>query len=342
MTEMNYLIRLRRFCEDENLTPEDVVKLAKEGKLESVFDGWVAKNKARGISQVSINCVVSAVRSFLKSQRVEIDYRLKKGYSKPRKLPTKEELKRLFDAAPLRVRAFLYVLRDTGLAPSDVLKLRYKDVQKDLEGGIVPVAISINRGKTGIPFTTFLGKEAVDCLKLYLDERRNKGEVIKPESYLFTVKWKKKEGKPLSIYSVSWEIYEIRKKIGLLDFEPYDLRRYFATNLRASGLDSIYVEYFMGHNLGVNNGYFLPNIEDLREKYRAHYNVLSFTEDIESLKEKLRKLSDEREELLRKINKLESEQKSIMKLLVDLKEGKNRKRSKRESDKDIERALKQI
>ena len=66
-----------------------------------------------------------------------------------------------------------------GFRSGTLLKLKYRQVKNDLEAGIVPVHIHVEaeiiKGKY-CNYDTFIGSEAVEYLKVYLETRRRPKE----------------------------------------------------------------------------------------------------------------------------------------------------------------------
>ncbi|WP_161997879.1 hypothetical protein, partial [Escherichia coli] len=70
----------------------------------------------------------------------------------------------------------------SGLSISDLLSLRYGDVQSEFEKGISPLCLDLSRKKTNIPFLTFLGNWALSLLKQHLE-----GKDMHDDTLIFAV-----------------------------------------------------------------------------------------------------------------------------------------------------------
>lgn len=269
---------------------------------------------------------VSGVRKILRTAGIDASWlKVKKGAPRPRRLPTKEDLRRLFEISGVRARAIFACLKDSGMNPSQLLKLKVGDVMTGLDKGEKFIAVRMVREKTQTPFITFFGPEAVKALRLYLDVRKNEGEEIKRDSPLFPAyKFARAVGKSVAVRdSVKLAgaanlLERLRKKAGLEEMTLYDFRRWFSTRLISSGCPQMYVEEMLGHVLPFNGAYFKPSEEELRKTYEKYYfDALALEEDGngERLRRRLAELEKERDELLEKLKALELQTGAVMKFL---------------------------
>jgi hypothetical protein len=93
---------------------------------------------------------------------------------------TKDEINKITNECKPREKAFLTIMRQSGLEPHTIKKLKIKNLEKILEPN-PPTPCKIEIGKFGKP-PAFLGEEAIKYLKDYLGNREN----LTPESLLFT------------------------------------------------------------------------------------------------------------------------------------------------------------
>jgi hypothetical protein len=121
--------------------------------------------------------------------------------------PKPKELQRLVDIADLREKVIVSMLALGGFREGTLVRLRYRHLRDELEKGIIPVHIhvetEITKGKYH-DYDTFLGGEAVEYLRLYLDARR-RGNIhpeIPPEQI--------SDDSPL----IRDEMYEVPRPIG--------------------------------------------------------------------------------------------------------------------------------
>lgn len=277
-TRRAYLEQLHHLSREMNLLPSEILELARRDMkdLERRLTNWYTESSRPRPFKFRI---MSSLGSFLKHHGLALSIRLKKPPAKRRMVISKENLKKFLQAADPKLRSLILFLRDSGLGPSDALNLKYGDIREEFESGRCPLAINMNRGKTSVPFTTFIGREAIEALKFYLDIRRRKRKELGDDSPL----WPSFHG--------SWNSpalnFQIRKTNSLLglNIQAYDLRRYFGTMLRADGVNECMVKFWLGHTLGVEASYLLPSLEQQRQVYAQHYHALSFEEKDEPMLE---------------------------------------------------------
>lgn len=93
----------------------------------------------------------------------------------------KETINKITRLAPIRERAFFTIMRQSGLTPLSIKKLKVKDIENNKTG---PCKIYIpqeqRKGKFG-KYPIFIGKEAINYLNQYLRTREN----LTANSFLF-------------------------------------------------------------------------------------------------------------------------------------------------------------
>jgi len=277
-------------------SPAGLVELARKqpGLFRDRVVEMLSDLRGRGRTSATVKSYYFILRSFLKANGVdfELDARLRTWVEKPIRPVTREELRRLRAAADPRMRALIDCLKDSGLAPSDLLELDVGDVRAQLEANQVPVVIEKVRRKTKIKFYTFFGPEAISSLKAYLEMRRNLGINTSDESPLFVRR--DKAGIRMRYDNLAWMFNMVKKRAGIKNdrngrINLYSLRKYFTTNLRASGINELYPKIWSGHSLGVEASYFMPGLEDQKKQYMQHYGALVVEEHGTLDLEKLRK-----------------------------------------------------
>jgi len=164
------------------------------------------------------------------------------------------------------------------------VRLCYSHVRNDLEKGIAPIHIhvdaAITKGKYH-DYDTFIGREAAELLKLYLDTRR-KGlidrriprEDLQDDTPLIR-DHQTKYPKPIGEKQLYKQIHSLYSQVGLLkrnqnggyDLRVHSLRKYFKTQLMALGVQSDYIDYMMGHTVDTYHDIQSKGIEFLRSVY---------------------------------------------------------------------------
>jgi len=100
-------------------------------KLQQLMDEYTAHNDRKRLSRSTTGVVIATVRSFLRENDTGVG-RIKgpKVFAPARrKTVTKDEVKKFMTHASLRLCAFVAVMKDCGMSPIDILKLKYGDMR---------------------------------------------------------------------------------------------------------------------------------------------------------------------------------------------------------------------
>jgi len=299
VTSEVYLRRLGAFCLLFKTNPKDLLSKSDEDLHNLILDFITSKEK-KGNAGSYIHSTVKAVKSWLSHDRREIKGRVKiKGSQdtpslKDERIPTKEELKKIFLSGDKKSRVCSVLVAHSGLRietlgdykGGDGLKI--KDLPEVIIGahGIefkkVPTMVSVRKdlSKARHQYFTFLSEEGCEYLKDYLDERIRQGEKITSDSPIITPK---RKGKPfIRSVNVGDAIRGAIRKAGFR-WRPYVLRSYFDTQLMLAESKGLilrdYRAFFMGHK------------GDIESRYTTNKNRLS-EEVIESMRTAYTKSQD--------------------------------------------------
>jgi len=291
-SQTQYLYALRYFCEFCRKTPKQLI-LERDKELRNSdpnsrtgirdlildFRKYLEKE---GYAPKSINAWDGAVRSFFtavlgKAGMINVKNYGESQVSKRKDLvPTLEELKRMLDVSNLEEKFRIIFIAQTGMRVSDALKLKVGDVQRELELGRVPLAITFVPKKDSELIgerITFLASDGVEILKQYLEWRKQNCEEITPESPLFVGRTKRGV-KPIIAHRFNETIKRAAKKAGLNGNWKYGvmrvhcLRKFFITQLTNHGVEDKIVNFFVCHKIpDVDRVYWFRRIEELRKIY---------------------------------------------------------------------------
>lgn len=186
---------------------------------------------------------------------------------------------RLIDLADIREKVIISFLALGGFRVGTLVKLQYRHVRKDLEKGMVPIHVhveaEITKGKYH-DYDTYLGPEAVEYLKAYLEMRRKGTAYIPPEmieDYSPIVRNERvKKVRPISagaIHRLVGRLYaktDLRRRVGgksiRYDLRAHSIRKYFRTQLGSlSTIPTDYIEYMMGHTVSTYNDIKMKGLE---------------------------------------------------------------------------------
>ncbi|MCS7114175.1 MAG: site-specific integrase [Candidatus Bathyarchaeota archaeon] len=290
-----YLRRLGAFCEYFGIIPRQL-REKREDELYNMLLDYVSHLEAKGVAGSYVKSALKAVKSWLSHNGIEVRRKIKiRGADdtptlKEERVPTQQELKRIFLSADKKVRALCVLVAHSGLRLMTVGNyrgtdgLRISDLpEMRVEGDIVefekiPTMIIVRPelSKAGHQYFTFLSEEGCQYLKDYLEERLLNGERLAPKSPLIRPKV---VAKPfIRTVNVGDAIRGAIRSAGF-KWRPYVLRSYFDTQLMLAESKGLvlrdYRQFWMGHkgdieNRYTTNKYRLPEsvIEDMREAYR--------------------------------------------------------------------------
>lgn len=164
---------------------------------------------------------------------------------------TAAEIKQLFDilgAEPLKWRALVHLLIDTGIRRGECCALRWENV--DFSSGAVTISgnlcytptkgIYLDTPKNGLRRTVYVGTDTLSLLHQLRTEQAAKAF----SAYVFT-----QEGSPEPMHPQSPTRYlkKLSARCGLADLHPHKLRHTFASVAIINGADVASVSEALGH-----------------------------------------------------------------------------------------------
>jgi site-specific recombinase XerC len=299
-----YLRRLGNVCQANDKRPADLVRMKGEDRRNFLTD-LVSSMESNGLSGGYIESTLKALRSWLSFNGVPWEHRIKVRGTQAtptltkERVPTQDELRRIFLAASSRERVASALMAHAGLRPETLGNYRGTDGLRlsDLPDLVVKgktvtfrklpaiVVVRPDLSKSGRRYFSFVGGETADYLKAYLEERLRDGERLDEESDVIAPAWSKKA------FLTSINVGDaVRKAIRAAGFawRPYVLRAYFDTQLLLAEsrgkMTHAYRAFFMGHvgdieaRYTTNKGRLPPDlIEDMRDAYRRSSAFLETT-----------------------------------------------------------------
>jgi integrase len=190
----------------------------------------------------------------------------------------------------LTIKALLLFIKDTGLRVSDVRRLNYGDIAKQMEKGETIIQINVITEKTNLLAKTFIGEEAIQALKEYLEARKQgskdtrhlKPELITKDSPMFKV-WTKEEVRRYSRHSLSSLMREAFVNVNEDRMSAHSLRKKLQTDLEKAGINSNWIDQILGHQpINSKDAYSLPTDEDLKEAYAKAYQFIKIYSEKDS------------------------------------------------------------
>jgi len=240
-----------------------------------------------GLKPGAVNNCIKAVKTFYRvnGAKIELAEPLSRKVTYKDRAPKPEELAAVLELGNVREKFIVAAFALGGFREECFSKLKYRHVKNDLENNIVPIHVhieaEITKGKYH-DYDTFLGAEAAQYLKLYIEQRR-KGygnfppENITDDSPLIRDSNKGQTPKGVRGKTLRKIVNQLYKQAGLLrkrngrmyDLRVHSLRKYFKTQLTALGVQQDYVEYMMGHTIGTYDDIQSLGIDTLRNIYSS-------------------------------------------------------------------------
>ena len=292
-----YLRRLGSFCMEMGKNPQELLKL-KDKAMADIIDDYVISREKKGNAGSYIKSTVKAVKSWLLFNGIKLPRQIKvKDADKSptlseERIPTPEELKRIFNAGDSRERTACAFVAFTGVRIGvlgdykGIDGLKVKDITdlkvdgEEISFLRVPAQVNIREelSKSGKKYFSFLGQEGCMYLQNYLIERIRSGEAITPESAIITAAKLGFRGKQhITAVNVGDLMRNAIRNAGFT-WRPYVLRAYFDSRLLLAQDERLiqrdYRSFFMGHVGDIEHRYTLNKSrlsEDMVESMRSAY-----------------------------------------------------------------------
>ena len=251
------------------------------------LNDYLAELQDDGLKPGAVNNYIKAVKTFYRvnGAKVELSEPLSRRVTYKDRAPKPEELTAVLELADVREKFIVSAFALGAFREECFSKLLYRHVKEDLENNRVPIHVhieaEITKGKYH-DYDTFLGAEAAQYLKLYIEQRR-KGygnfppETITDNSPLIRDSKSGKVPKGVRAKTLRKVVHELYKQAGLLrkqngrmyDLRVHSLRKYFKTQLLALGIQPDYVDYMMGHTVDTYDDIQSLGIDTLRNIYNS-------------------------------------------------------------------------
>jgi len=292
-TKKAYNLHFKNFLEYMKATPNQLIQMQKKAMenngdprenrvVESKVRAWLAEMK-KTKSPATCRLALAAVKSFftlnlhpLRMTRLDRP----QGESQGSRIPEKEEVIRIADAAKWKYRAAIMFLKDSGLRTSDLALIRWEDAV-DMGDGFWNFNLLTEKRK--VAACVFVGPETTRLLEQF----KNKTDQIFPAH----------------VGTMNRELNRIIDNAGVEDVSAHGLRKYYVTSLQHARVPQEYILRMMGKK---NSVYSESRRSELFQAYRKAYPELSIyaakqqTEELEKLKEELLELRGMLKELAKK------------------------------------------
>lgn len=292
VSKEQYLNSLRQFLVYSKQDPDSLVKNARthHKAFEKAFIGFLGKKEAE-TSPSTAALIRNSVKKFLDVNGVTgidwpyIDDHIteKKRFGQDR-APTMDEIRRMVNAADLRVKCIVLFLCSSGARIGAINQLKWRDVAEVESDGVKFARVTIYRGERE-QYNAFITPEAYENLLEYRRYRENVGEKVTPQSPVFVTASNVDDFKPERIRALATDtvknlLARLQKQLGLREVlsegknarrfefkQGHGFRKFFKTRMELSGAKPIMTEMLMGHTVGVSNSYMKPTQEEMIGEY---------------------------------------------------------------------------
>ena len=314
------------------------------------YDRQLKKTKKK-LSPLSVKLYAGAIKSFYSYFRFPLSPRAKfptevsqsEGVVANQRICYRPvNVKKLLSAVSKnRDKAIILWMFQSGMDISTTMTMKYGDIRDDLERSVVPLPIHATRHKTKKNFKTFIGPDAINALKVHLDERRQpryvcekcgvswkvqrsictkkncrskvvkRKMILRSEDYLFDRRHENFANVAGEVESAMREYVIVggvisKDKLKRADMNPagtHALRVGFSTILQLLGVNQDIVDGLMGHTVPYNGAYSRMSVRELSKIYEKVMPELSVmgSTDPGELHERMELLEKEVGELKRKM-----------------------------------------
>ncbi len=311
------------YCRLMGVTPNDILKQARDGSLKREFQDFAAKMIKEGKKGAYVGKFKQVLRSWLMFN--DIDYSININIpnenlnetTMDERVPTKEELSKILRNATARGRVSVSLMAFGGLRPESLGNyegdggITLGDLEELDMGNLtfshIPAKVNIrnNLSKARFRYFTFLNEEGCRYVIEYLEKRKKSGEVLDANSPLL-----KPDPANYSTKRDFMRTLLVTREIRLalrsanLEMRPYVLRSYFASALdiaESKGLISHpWRQFIMGHKGDIEAVYSTnkkpsaERIEEMRSAYQRaskYFNTGEESIPEEDLARKLREFA---------------------------------------------------
>ena len=276
-TQKLYIYHLDQYCKAVSLDYEGLLKLEVPA-AEKLAITYLMKMKEKGLSYSTRNSAMSAIKHFYMINDKELNgKKLARFLGENTKTVkdrayTHEEIKRILDKCDERKRVLVLILSSTGMRIGGLSGLKLKHVSK-----VGDIYRFIVYEHTKQEYVTYCTPECAEAIDSYLAYRKRFGENLKPDSPLLRNQFDKdgplldKENNPINAalprglkYRTLQNImFDVLQDAGLrgqgVDGDKYKrrefmanhaFRKFFRQQARRAGVDTMQIEYLLGHKVG--------------------------------------------------------------------------------------------
>jgi len=331
-TRETYTQLLDLFLKQVNKDYESLLVLT-DSELQEVLEDYMIYCKKR-YARAGIKTRFASIEKFLfvndriVNKRKLMMFLPEKLKTKQRAITDNEIRTMLAYCGSKRNIAIVHLFSGTGCRPEALADLRIRDIE-ELPDGYTSVILYAGSNNE---LQHFYHSEITNAVNEYLDERKQEGELLKPESFLFRQKsfFSNSVGiSPLSVHGIESIIANIMKHAGIkrikMNDKRYDLpvcggfRNRFNTIFKSNpDISYVVAEMFSDHKIRQEPSYMFPTKEVLLAEYKKAVPELIISEEArlklesENKQKRIEKLESDKD---RRISELEEQMNNVKELL---------------------------
>ncbi len=293
------------------LERKDILKVRLLGFYNYVTKDAPRKDGSKGLCSKVALTYIGAIRSFYGTFDIVVSFKRRERLPKAQVVNhryelTADDVKKLVDnAGTARDRAIILTMFQSGMDVSTLCSLKYHVVEKVLEEK-PPVKLRLFRKKAGIEYYSFIGDDAVNALKTYMNYLRARGIHLKPDDPVFIrLIFKDRKMKSIEPNHVQNLLREVAVRSGLVSQEVMDskhfnpcgshtLREAFSSIMINHGVPDSIVDFWLGHTLGdMTEAYKRGRFNEVRAMYVKNEQFISVTSRSDEISDIENRLRDE-------------------------------------------------
>ncbi|MGZ7047714.1 MAG: tyrosine-type recombinase/integrase [Methanobacterium sp.] len=333
-TKVQYIKRMKRYCDFTGLNPTELIKEA-EFEEETIFrmklriikgylEGFRDYMESSKNTKTAINDTMITVKAFYRYHEIvlpNISNTNVAGHNRTvNELPNLKHLERLIERAGLKYKALIMLGMSSGMGGGELRSLKVKDYFSahgvnsldQIDESKIPTW-HIKRIKTNTPYYTYSSPESNRTINHYLQGRNS----ITDDEWLFDINGHQMSDKTLSNYCARLNDAMNFGFVGKQRFfHAHVLRKVFASTALKHGMNPTDVNWLIGHGIHrMTEIYARPSIHRLKKEYMKILPYVSITpvktvvyesDEVKELKREL-EIQKERLNLYEKMIKLENE-----------------------------------
>ena len=308
VSKEQYLNSVRQFVVYSKQDVDSLVRNARKHPrtFEKQFTTFIEKKEAE-TSPSTAHLIRNSVKKLLDVNGVteinwpSIDDHIseKKRFGEDR-APTTEEIRRMVNAADLRMKCIILFLCSSGARVGAIPSLKWRDISEIESDGRKFAKVIVYRGEKE-QYSTFITPEALEHLLEYKGYRENLGENVTPESPVFVTvsnidDFKPERVRALASDTVKLLLARLQKQLGLREVlsegrnsrrmvfkTAHGLRKFFKTRMELVGANRLAIEMMMQHDIGVQASYNKPTETELAKEYAKAIDELTIIKGRETV-----------------------------------------------------------